>query len=34
VVIEARDPKFSQEGTKSFLEKIGGKNIELVEDDI
>jgi hypothetical protein len=34
VVIEARDPKFSQEGTKSFLEKIGGKNVELVEDDI
>jgi hypothetical protein len=34
VCIEARDPKFSQEGTKSFLEKIGGKNVELVEDDI
>lgn len=34
VSIEARDPKFSQEATKSFLEKIGGKNIELVEDDI
>ena len=34
VCIEARDPKFSQEGTKSFLEKIGGKNIELVEDEI
>jgi hypothetical protein len=34
VSIEARDPKFSQESTKSFLEQIGGKNIELVEDDI
>jgi len=34
VCIEARDPKFSQEGTKSFLEGIGAKNIELVEDDI
>jgi len=34
VCIEARDPKFSQEGTKSFLEKIGGKNVELVEDEI
>ena len=27
VCIEARDPKFSQEGTKALLEKIGGKNI-------
>lgn len=34
VCIEARDPKFSQESTKSFLEQIGAKNIELVEDDI
>ncbi|MBL9130720.1 MAG: DUF3341 domain-containing protein [Verrucomicrobiaceae bacterium] len=34
VCIEARDPKFSQEGTKALLEKAGGKNIELVEDDI
>lgn len=34
VSIEARDPKFSQEGTKSFLEQIGAKHIELVEDDI
>ena len=34
VCIEARDPKFSQEGTKAFLEKIGGKNVELVEDEI
>ena len=34
VSIEARDPKFSQEATKAFLEKLGGKNIELVEDAI
>ncbi len=34
VCIEARDAKFSKEGTKSFLEGIGGKNIELVEDEI
>jgi hypothetical protein len=34
VCIEARDAKFAQEGTKEFLEKIGAKNIELVEDDI
>jgi hypothetical protein len=32
--IEARDPKFSQEGTKALLEKAGGKHIELVEDEI
>ncbi len=34
ICIEARDPKFSQEGTKSLLEKSGGKNVELVEDEI
>ena len=34
VCIEARDPKFSQADTKSFLEGLGGKNIELVEDEI
>ena len=34
VCIEARDPKFSQDGTKAFLEKLGGKNVELVEDEI
>lgn len=34
VCIEARDPKFSQDGTKALLEKAGGKNIELVEDEI
>jgi len=34
LVIEARDPKFSQEGTKNFLAEIGGKNIELVHDEV
>ena len=33
IAIEARDPKFSPEGTKAFLEEIGGTSIELVEDD-
>ena len=33
IAIEARDSKFSPETTKSFLAEIGGKNIELVEDD-
>ena len=33
IAIEARDPKFSSEGTKGFLGDIGGENIELVEDD-
>jgi hypothetical protein len=34
VCIEARDAKFSQEGTKALLEKLGAKNVELVEDEI
>jgi len=33
IAIEARDPKFSPEDTRAFLEEIGGSNIELVEDD-
>jgi len=33
IAIEARDPKFSKEGTKRFLDGIGGDNIELVEED-
>ena len=33
ISIEARDSKFSAEGTKSLLAEIGGKNIELVEDE-
>ena len=34
ICIEARDPKFQREETRAFLEEIGGRNIELVEDDI
>lgn len=33
IEIQARDPKFSAEGTRGFLDEIGGGNIELVEDD-
>jgi hypothetical protein len=32
--IEARDPQFQREKTRAFLEELGGRNIELVEDDI
>jgi hypothetical protein len=32
--IEARDPNFSLEKTQSFLSEIGGKNLEIVEDEI
>jgi hypothetical protein len=32
LAIEARDPKFSPDGTRDFLSSIGGSNIELVED--
>jgi len=34
ISIEARDPKFHQADTLAFLERIGGKNIELVEDEL
>ena len=34
ICIEARDPKFHQTETREFLEKLGGKNIELVEDEL
>jgi hypothetical protein len=30
--IEATDPKFDSSATKKFLESIGGKHVELVED--
>ena len=33
IAIEARDPKFSPEGTRRLLEDIGGKSIELVEEE-
>ena len=32
ISVEASDPKFDRAATKSFLESIGGKNVELVED--
>lgn len=31
--IEARDPKFDRAATVSFLEGIGGKHVEVLEDD-
>lgn len=34
ICIEARDPKFHQAETKALLENLGGKNIELVEDEL
>lgn len=34
ICIEARDPKFHQAETKGLLETLGGKNIELVEDEL
>jgi len=33
IALEARDSKFSPEGTRSFLQEIGGANIELVEEE-
>lgn len=33
VVIEANDPNFSEEGTREFLEEIGGRNVTLIEDE-
>ncbi|MGB0292087.1 MAG: DUF3341 domain-containing protein [Luteolibacter sp.] len=33
IAIEARDGSFDPEGTKQFLEEIGGDNIELVEEE-
>ena len=33
IAIEARDPKFSSEGTRALLEEIGGTSIELVEEE-
>lgn len=34
ICIEARDAKFHQTETKALLESIGGRNIELVEDEL
>ena len=33
LAIEARDPKFSPNGTRDLLADIGGSNIELVEEE-
>ncbi|MES2996302.1 MAG: DUF3341 domain-containing protein [Verrucomicrobiota bacterium] len=33
IAIEARDSQFSPDGTRGFLETIGGANIELVEEE-
>lgn len=33
IAIEARDPKFSPNGTRDLLVDIGGANIELVEEE-
>jgi hypothetical protein len=30
--VEATDPKFDRTATAKFLESIGGKNVELLED--
>ena len=32
LVIEARDPNFSESRTREFLESIGGKNVTLIHD--
>ncbi len=32
IAIEARDPRFQREQTKSFLAEIGGQDVELVEE--
>lgn len=32
LVIGSNDPQFSETGTRTLLEEIGGENIELVED--
>lgn len=32
ICIETSDPKFDPSGTRTFLSKIGGKQVELVED--
>lgn len=33
IAIEARDPKFSPDATRTMLEELGGTNIELVEEE-
>lgn len=31
--VERKDPRFDRDKTRAFLEQIGGKNIELVEEE-
>jgi hypothetical protein len=33
IALEARDPKFSANGTRDFLSEIGGASIELIEEE-
>ncbi len=32
IVIECRDPKFSESKTREFLEGLGGRNVTLIQD--
>jgi hypothetical protein len=32
IVIEARDPKFSELKTRELLESLGGKHVTLIQD--
>lgn len=34
IAIEARDPRFSQEQTRELLVEAGGKNLELIQEEI
>ncbi len=34
ISVEARDPRFAREGTRQFLEGLGAKRVELVEEEI
>ena len=34
VSVEATDPKFDKEGTQKLLQAVGGRNIEIIEEDI
>ncbi|MEM0970496.1 MAG: quinol:electron acceptor oxidoreductase subunit ActD, partial [Verrucomicrobiota bacterium] len=34
LAIESRDPKFSREDTMKYLEELGAKEVELVEEKI
>lgn len=34
ISVEARDPKFSQQDTRQLLERAGGRNLELIQEEI